>query len=268
LAFDPTDDEHNAVSAENPSAPSDLSSEAQGTRFGPLAPVHLPRLGLLSLAVLGLWAVWATGYSLLDLKSQPDVALLGVTARVLCWVLPAFAYLVSSYGLGWSQPIGLGFPYGTRQIVRAVLTTLVVGALLIFGTAVQFHTSPGRLLSELEAHARLELEAPVFEEIVFRGIITSEALTWASQSSKDWNQLRRRFWAALLGSALVFVLVHWPYYLMVKTPSAVLSDSLSLAVIALVLGFTFAQTRSVYVCIFLHWLNNALSALGGTFTGS
>jgi len=244
-----------------------MSSPDDGL-LGPFPKVQIGRLAWVSVAVLVLWAIWVMGYQKLALNEQPDTDRLNVVARLICWVLPSFAYLISSYEYGWSRPIGLGFPHGSRQVVRILFTGLVVGALLILGTSMQFHTSPARLLSQLGAHARFELEAPVFEEIVFRGVITSEALTWATQTSANWSQLRRRFWAALLGSALVFVLVHWPYYWMVKTPSQVLSDSLSLAVTGLVLGFAFAQTRSIYVCIFLHWLNNALSALSGVFLSS
>lgn len=223
------------------------------------------RLALLALVVLLGWAAWATLYSKVQLKSHAWEAELGVLARLVFWVAPAFTYLAVHYGRRWSAPLGLGFPYGPPQVIRSAITLLVVGGLLLLGTSVQFGTTPGLLWEALREHGHAELKAPIFEELIFRGVITSEALTWASQSSRDLNQLRRRFWAAQLASAAVFVLLHWPYYLLTRPLTQVLTDSLSLLVTALVLGFSFAQTRSIYVCMALHWLNNALSTLQPLF---
>ncbi len=41
-----------------------------------------------------------------------------------------------------------------------------------------------------------------------------------------------------------------------------LERTLPVLVTGIVLGFVFAQTRSVWACVVLHWLNNQLSQMG------
>lgn len=246
-----------SLSSPPPRAEGEPASEAQGTRA-----VSIRALTGLAFVILLLWSGWAYAYHSSHISAVLRSSTVGSLARLVLWIVPCSVYLIARYGAHWSAPIGLGFPYGLQQIVRSILTTVLVSALLIFGTALQLGTSATELARSLFEHAKPHLQAPIFEEVVFRGVIASEALTWATQSSKTLAQLRRRFWLSQLGSSLVFVLVHWPYYLLTKSPEELLRLSLGLGVTGLVLGFSFAQTRSVYVCIFLHWLNNELSGLG------
>jgi membrane protease YdiL (CAAX protease family) len=225
------------------------------------------RLVLLASSIVFLWAGWAWVYHSSDLGTDLRGTTVGSLARLACWVLPSLVYLVVQYRGKWSEPLGLGFPYGPGQVLRALLTAIVVSLLLVVGTAFQLRTDAIALFQHLIKEAEPHLQAPIFEEFVFRGVILSEALTWARQSSKSLVDLRKKFWVAQLGSALSFILVHWPYYLLTKSPIDVLKSSAGIGVTALVLGFSFAQTRSIYVCIWLHWLNNELSRISQGLVG-
>jgi membrane protease YdiL (CAAX protease family) len=249
------------VAPPNPVASEHSEPKAPVSQAEASPRVSVRALLFLVAVVIGSWATWAVLYHTSTISSTVRASSAGVLARLAFWVVPSFSYLFLRYRANWSAPLGLGFPYGGQQVVRAIVTALVVGALLVIGTSVQFGHGPMDLVRALVTHGNLNLEAPIFEEIVFRGVITSEALTWASESSTSLPRLRRRFWLAQAGSAFVFLVVHWPYYLMTLPLGEVLTRSAGLLVTGLVLGFSFAQTRSIYVCIFLHWLNNALSAL-------
>jgi membrane protease YdiL (CAAX protease family) len=97
---------------------------------------------------------------------------------------------------------------------------------------------------------------------VFRGVILAELINWARDSSKDPTSLRLRFWVGMVLAAMIFVLVHWPFWLSHFGLSATLVRSVPLLAFSLIVGFVFANTRSIWACIFLHYLNNQLSLLG------
>lgn len=219
------------------------------------------RLLVLACWLLGAWLVWAALRPRLGFFSSGDEALVALGARLLFWVAPSAFYLVRTYGKHWSEPLGLRFPYGPRQIVRAVVLPILLAAFLILGTSANLGREPIDVTQALLLRMRPRLAAPILEELVFRGVIVSEALTWARESAPHSRALIGRFWAAQTGAALLFTSVHWPYWIAVFGLRGAVGPSISLFVTAIVLGFVFAQTRSLYACIFLHFLNNELSSL-------
>ncbi len=216
-------------------------------------------LGLSFLLALS-WLVWALVRPRLSLSAEA-AEVWSTGARLLLWVVPAGAYLVLRYGRRWSEPLGLGFPYGRPQVVRAITLPLLLAGFLLLGTSANLGKTPALVLSELYDGLSPRLTAPVLEELVFRGVITSEALTWARETAPNFRSLLARFWAALFLTAGLFTLLHGPSLLASYGPNALFAPSLSLLVTGVVLGFLFAQTRSLYGCIFLHFLNNELSFL-------
>lgn len=236
-----------------------MSEASAKTRsFGVPYEARLRPLTALGVSVLGLWMVWASLLQLVPTLASPGSA---IGARLLFWVLPCVVYLRHVDGRAWLRPLGLGFPYGLRQVVLSILVFLAIGGLLLLGTARQEGVSVGRLLDVLARQAQPRLTAPVFEELVFRGVLLSEALTWARLSARDWGALRSRFWGAQLAVALVFTAVHWPWLWLELGPRAALTGSGPLFLTGLVLGVAFASTRSLWVVIGLHFLNNELSVL-------
>jgi len=234
--------------------------EERETSLPPRPHVSLKRLLALSFLLALLWLVWALVRPRLSLSPEAS-ELWSTGARLLLWVVPAGVYLMVSYGRRWSEPLGFGFPYGRPQVARAITLPLLLGGFLVVGTAANLGKTPALVLGELYGGLSPRLTAPVLEELVFRGVITSEALTWARETAPNFRSLIARFWAALFLTSGLFTLLHGPSLLASYGTEALLSPSLSLLVTGVVLGFLFAQTRSIYGCIFVHFLNNELSLL-------
>jgi len=213
----------------------------------------------LGVIVYGLWAVWALWLRDRVAPSGDREAMAGVGARLVFWVLPCAVYLVSIWGPRFSAPLGLWFPLGALQVRRSVVLFIVTSLALFLATAARNGSS---MVEEIARFARLaqpRLSAPIFEELVFRGVFLSELLTWTHRNSRSAWGLRARYWVAQLGCAVFFVLLHWPAWWHHLGLSQTMERSLPIFAVAMVLGFIFAQTRSIWPCIGLHWLNNELS---------
>jgi membrane protease YdiL (CAAX protease family) len=150
---------------------------------------------------------------------------------------------------------------GAVQRWRTLLITVVVALCLIVGTAAQAGQEWTDVFRRLVVVRSLDWSAPILEELVFRGIVVAELLNWTHDSSRTPVELRVKFWGGQVGAAAVFVAVHWPYWVSHFGLQTALSLSLPVFVTGLILGFVFATTRSLWGCIALHGLNNALSQL-------
>lgn len=234
------------------STPPPLGATTQ--RLGPLA--------LLSVVVLLGWATWATVLREPLSVLEPDsLTWADPLSRVVFWLFPALTYLVVTHGREFWRPVGLTFPLGRAQVARTIVMTGVVGLLLFWGTAVKLDMPAKRVLSHLLIGLHTGWSAPLFEEAVFRGVVLAELLNWMHRSSTDAQQLRFKYWLSQLWAGTLFLAVHWPYWLSHHGLSKTLGMSVPLLFIALILGFVFAHTRSLWACIFIHWLNNQLSLL-------
>lgn len=227
---------------------------AQQTELAPLA--------LLSLALVASWSIWAVAlYPHVMPRVGEHSVMVGVIARLVFWGVPSALYLHHYWGKRALEPLGLTFPLGTSQSLRTVALTAVVAFCLLVGTAAQAGVPWLELLRRLVAAPPVDLTAPIFEELVFRGIVVSELLNWIHDSSRSPLELRLKYWFSQLGAAVLFVAIHWPYWLSHFGLTHALGLSLPVFVTGLILGFVFAATRSIWGCMALHWLNNALSQL-------
>ena len=220
--------------------------------------LRVPRLAALAVSLLTLWSLWSFVVRAFPALGAPSCA---IAARVLLWGGPCLGYLLAVRQRPLLLPLGLGFPYGRRQLIHVVLVPALAGFLLLLGTSQRMGLSFMGLCELLVAQAQPRLVAPVFEELVFRGVVVSEAVTIVRETSADLPRLRRNFWAVQLAAASLFMLVHWPYWLETRGFWATLQSSGPLFMTGLVLGVIFVGTRSVWVCVGLHWLNNELSLL-------
>ncbi len=109
------------------------------------------------------------------------------------------------------------------------------------------------------------LETPLFEELVFRGVVFSELLRLSGLSGAakplPLRDRIQRAWLANLGASLVFVGMHWPWWIFTEGLATLPMRSLPVFLLSLVLGVVFARGRSLWPCVWLHWLNNSLSQL-------
>lgn len=217
---------------------------------------------MLGLAVLAGWALWAMALRDEILRIHPHLEQLsGIFARLVFWILPSAVYLCIVWKKDWARPLGLDFPLGFPQVLRTFAVTSVVAVFLMLSTATHVNASPLQILHTLCTRASSGWSAPIFEELVFRGVFLSELLTWTHESGPGLRQLRTRYWLSQCGAAALFTLVHWPYWLSHRGIGAALSLSGPIFVTGLVLGFVFAHTRSLWGCMLLHWLNNQLSII-------
>lgn len=209
------------------------------------------------------WSIYALGIRPhIPAQSSLLESLLGAASRTVFWLLPCALYLWRYWGWRWAEPIGFGFPLGAPQVLRTVTVTLSVSVLLVLGTAVQKGLTPAELMLQFWAHAGLNLQAPLFEEFVFRGVIVSELLNWLHDHRRSRRQMHGRFWGVQWLGACAFLLIHWPWWLSQRGLGVTLSLSPPVLFTGLILGVVFANTRSIWGCVFLHWLNNELSVLG------
>lgn len=76
--------------------------------------------------------------------------------------------------------------------------------------------------------------APIIEEVVFRGIILNGMLKRYSPTT------------AIVISSLIFAIIHGNIH-----------QAVNAFVLALIIGYVFYKTRSIYLAIFCHFINNA-----------
>lgn len=238
--------------------------DTQGKNLASARPAsqrtHLAPLVVYALALLASWSVWAVGIYPHTRGIQADFSgAVGVFARLTFWGIPSAYYLHRYWGRRALEPLGLTFPLGASQWLRTLLVSIVVGFCLLVGTAAQAGVEWTELGRRLVTTPTFEWTAPVFEELVFRGIVVAEVLNWTHDSSRTPVELRLKFWGGQLGAACLFVAIHWPYWVSHFGLGHAFSLSPPILVTGLILGFVFATTRSIWGCIFLHALNNALS---------
>jgi uncharacterized protein len=209
------------------------------------------KLRLLSLFLTGFFAVW-TLWALL-LVCYPHLnqfGVLRVVVRVAVWMVPTCLFIHFVEGppvlgrLGFVKNRGKGVSFG-------FLGFLVLAAVV----AVQYgsHFSHFAIPKDLATWLNAILSAPIAEEVLFRGLVFRVLLE------------RLAVWSALMMSALLFALIHLPYWW--------LSGAASPAGLTLRLGTIFAYgiffallyrwSGSLYAPIICHVLNNFVTVSMG-----
>lgn len=82
------------------------------------------------------------------------------------------------------------------------------------------------------------------EELLFRGVLQRNLYEWSKKS-----------WFAILLSGLIFGLMHFEFY-----------NFFALCFMGFVLGWIYDVTKNIWLTIFLHFINNAVSFLTMYFT--
>ena len=134
--------------------------------------------------------------------------LLGVLIGGPAWILGALLSVLASALLS-----GLGQPTD-QQIVEQLVPNL----------------------NPVLAAVAIVIVAPIAEEIFFRGVVFN---AWLREYG---------FWVALIGSSLIFALIHVSLYAF-----------LPILMLALILGYVYHQTRSLLTVIAVHATFNAIS---------
>jgi membrane protease YdiL (CAAX protease family) len=213
----------------------------------------LPKQPVSRAALVALYAapalVWAVASELGHVWEREGWLVSGERSlvRALILLLPAAVWAWRRLGEGPVEALALGAP-----LRRGIRRALWVGALYL-GTVSAISVSQGQpLVGQLApwAFLYLPLDAAV-EEAFFRGFLL---LHWARG---------RRFAAANSICSLCFVLVHFRIFVGLWGSGArfeLIPVGLSLFLLALALGEATRATRSIWLAVVLHTLNNILAS--------
>lgn len=221
--------------------------------------------------LLGLWTAWAT---LVLPRLEPTQGLeyhvrsFGV--RLLLWVLPCAIFLWTQYGRNSLRQLQLGAPPTWRHWAWSLGVTLAATLAISLNVARELETTPAVVWERLLRNYTFEFPStPLFEELVFRGVVLASLLEIALSPAMQGNASTppsplsrwRAAWGANVLATVVFVGAHWPYWIYTEGFEKLAMKSLPVLLLSLVLGMLFARGRSLWPCVLLHWVNNELSAL-------
>lgn len=189
--------------------------------------------------------------------STPQLVLLVLLVQV---ATGGFALLVlhqnmERAGIGWRdigliwKPLSVNLLWGTGAylaMVPVLLLTVVLVQVLLPTIPSPAHPIADVASGQNPAWVTVLLFlvaavfAPLFEEVFFRGVLLNAL--WARTGSK---------WVGIIGSALVFSVLHPQLYL----------GWIAVFVIGVMLGLLFVERRSLAPCIWMHAINNTLALI-------
>jgi membrane protease YdiL (CAAX protease family) len=193
------------------------------------------------------WTLRATVLYTIDESLEPELArpLYSLAVKALLWAAPAFAYARLA-GRSPLRDLGLATLPDRASGVRAAALSVLYGAAIVLSMLGRAWKSTSEWPRALVSVA----VSPLFEEILFRGLVLQEFST------------RMRFWLADLASSALFVLAHWPYWLSHGgLTREMLANSAAIFALSLFLGWLRRSTGSLWPCVFMHVLNNFLAAI-------
>jgi len=224
-------------------------------------PIYLPFIIVVIWIVLVGLAVKITGWRLkgseqwlADFATYMAVGVIELT-MIIAFVIIArkgFARRLKGFGLNWRQIGGDFFAAVVNFIAIWPLVLLAVALVVFVGRAVagsdfQMPKSEGltviienpRLFLKLVVVVFIVVVVPMFEEMLFRGLLQS-----IIRSSFD------RPWFAILTASIIFAtmhpLMHWP----------------ALFVLSICMGYAYEKSGSLFRPIFIHAIFNGVSAAG------
>ena len=202
--------------------------------------------------IFGLWTVYvSTLYQfVIGLENLPARIFFNEFIRVCIFVAPVFIILKFINGeksisfLRLDRNVKTGVFWG--GIAGAGYAALVFGRVLISNGGISPKPVP------LEAWFTAITVATIIEEIAFRGFLL---LAFERAMS---------FWKANLLTAILFVAIHFPGWI-ILTNAPLLPDKImamaEILFLGLLLGYLFKQSGSLWACVILHATNNLLSTI-------
>jgi uncharacterized protein len=209
------------------------------------------KLRSLSLFLAGFFAVW-TLWALL-LVRYPDLnqgGVLRAVVRVSLWIVPTCLFVRFVEGppvlgrLGFEKNRGKGVLFGFLGFL-----VLATGIGVQHGTRFSHFAIPKDLATWLNAI----VSAPIAEEVLFRGLVFRLLLE------------RLAFWSALVVSALLFALIHLPYWWLsgAASPAGLVVRLGSIFAYGFFFALLYLWSGSLYAPVICHMLNNLVnSSLG------
>lgn len=170
--------------------------------------------------------------------------------RVIVWIVPTCLFVRLAEGPPVLQRLGLVMNW-RKGLLFGGLGYLPLAAV----TAVQDYGHLTRFAVPTDSATWLNaiLSAPLAEEVLFRGLVFRVLLE------------RLPLWSALVVSALLFALIHLPYWWLsgVVAPAALVLRLGSLFAYGVFFALLYRWSGSLYAPIICHLLNNLVtSSLG------
>lgn len=234
---------------------------------GPLRLRKQRALLVLIGVLFGSWTIWATlVLPRLGSVEGPEHELRSIAIRLLLWVLPAGVYLWHQHRKRALVPLRLNFPPTPQRWFAVVFISVAASVAVSLDVARKLDVPLGEVWQRCFASLTWHFPtAPVFEELIFRGVILAELLVvFGAEPRADVHPtfLRLRAWLANIAATVVFTGLHWPWWIYTHGMTQQFwINTAGVSLISLVLGMLFIHGRSLWPCIVLHWLNNSLSAL-------
>ena len=216
-------------------------------------PPFKPLLAFI-LVFFAVWAVRATALFFIDerIHSQALASVYSNAVKFLLWVVPAVVYLREVDRRPALRTLKLTTPINRRGLAyAAALSALYFAATVVFETR-----AGGKNLNAMVAAGFIEwltafafiFFSPISEEILFRGFML--------QQFAD----RMKFWAANLITAVLFTLIHWPFWVWRNGfHLPIIQNSAGILLLAILLGYVVKLTDSLWPAIVVHIANNLLA---------
>lgn len=194
------------------------------------------------LILLGLYLFAAVGWFFARDHLPPGGV--GLAVKAAFWLVPALVYARARLREGPVAAFALG-PPAAGGVARALLVgAAYLGAVIALGALLGQPLELAR--PPLAALALLVLNATL-EEASFRGFLLLHLAR------------KMPFWQANLIMGVAFVLVHVPTFLAAGFGALFLTMCASLFLLALALGEATRATRSIWIAVAVHAVNNLLA---------
>lgn len=196
------------------------------------------------------WSFRATVFYSFDAGIRSDAArhVYSNALKFAVWVLPTFIFLRCIDGKNPFKYLKFTSAIHKTNLLYAVVLILLYYSSIFF---LSFFVMKNELSFNLSASAVVSTSiSALFEEILFRGFVLNKLEESVS------------FWAANLITALLFVLVHYPNWLWTKGfHPQILTDSVSIFILACVLGYLVKKTNSLLPSVGAHIGNNLAASI-------
>jgi uncharacterized protein len=211
------------------------------------------------LLFFAVWTARATVLFFIDERIHSEVfsSVYSNAVKFLVWVVPAVVYLRRVDRRPALVALKLTTPINKRGLIcTIILSVLYFAATIVFETRVG-----GKNLGALVAASPAEwlralafiFFSPISEEILFRGFVLNKLSE------------RLKFWAANLITAVLFTLIHWPFWIWRNGfHGSLLQTSAGILLLALLLGYVVRLTNSLWPAVAVHIANNLLAHFLGT----
>ncbi len=203
------------------------------------------------------WALRATVFYRVDASFQSDIYrhFYSDFVKFTIWLVPTFLFLKYVDKVRPLEYLKL-----TTRIQSPALAFALV-LLWFIGIQVVEHFANARTIllgikltaNEWTTILLTVAGAPVIEEIFYRGFVLQKF------------RAAFNFWVANIITTILFILVHWFYWIYSGQPMRqVIVSSLQILPLSLMLGWLVKKTNSVYPSILLHFFNNLTSFVFGS----